>query len=44
LFYDAEEGNLIYQWTFYPEEDSEEIENDIKAFHEYFGLARRKHG
>jgi hypothetical protein len=40
LFYDMESGNLIYQWTFYDSFDDEELENDIKAFHEYFGLER----
>lgn len=40
LFYDAEDGSLIYQWTFYKDKDSEELENDIETFHEYFGLER----
>jgi hypothetical protein len=40
LFYDAEDGSLIYQWTFYKDEDSEELEKDIETFHEYFRLER----
>jgi hypothetical protein len=40
LFYDVENGNLIYQWTFYDDFDSVELENDVKAFHEYFGLEK----